>query len=630
MKPLRPHTALTAVLFLTVFASQAKETVQNTWRDEGWGKTRTVVVSPGNLHGWVFSTNEEQEGLVDLPVAAGSRAPGMGDLMLGVQDSTQRSLFATGSCAGVRLDELTALKFDLRRSTPVSGNAAPVLQFDVDFDLRDSVRSSAQGKLIYDPALNGAVTPGTWQTWDALAGKWYMTGTAFAAGAGAGQPFPQTAPATLAQIRAQFPNAGFRTAGNLAFKAGGDRGAFTAEVDFVVIGHHAGITTWNFEPDSDGDTVPDLYDRFPNSDLRDMVNVGTGSTSVINRVATDGATIQDEVNQIGAGVTDHRKYAKSIASLAGNLQKSGMITKEQNQILKNAAEISSVGNPSAGYTIYGLIVAAPPPVRPIFFPLEHLDQTLGAVAMSGGTLDINNAGLRQNVFGSISVTSLSGTGGTITDSATSHGFVVNQAANTTFGGAITNSLGLTKSGSGVLTLNGANTYSGTTTVTGGTLVMTGATPRLNSLNVSEGAAFVFAGPGTLKLQGYLNNWGTLRVTNGATLDLTGVSDFGNFGVLDLIGGTAILPPGFANRPGGIVLDSGSVKVKTAVLNGNTFTLTIDGFAGHTYQLQRSTGLNEGFTNTGAPQTGVTGTVLTFTSQEDDTAPHGFYRIAVDL
>jgi hypothetical protein len=76
-----------------------------------------------------------------------------------------------------------------------------------------------------------------------------------------------------------------------------------------------------------------------------------------------------------------------------------------------------------------------------------------------------------------------------------------------------------------------------------------------------------------------------------------------------------------------VLDYSAVKVKSAAHDGNTFTLTVDGYTGHTYQLQKSTSLEAGFTNTGTPKTGETGTVLTFS--DDTTGPRGFYRIAVD-
>jgi hypothetical protein len=76
-------------------------------------------------------------------------------------------------------------------------------------------------------------------------------------------------------------------------------------------------------------------------------------------------------------------------------------------------------------------------------------------------------------------------------------------------------------------------------------------------------------------------------------------------------------------------------VKTVSLNAAvipaTATLTIDGYTGHIYQLERSTALDAGVfspVNNVPTQTGTTGGTLTFT---DPAAPsiQAFYRVRVD-
>jgi hypothetical protein len=67
-------------------------------------------------------------------------------------------------------------------------------------------------------------------------------------------------------------------------------------------------------------------------------------------------------------------------------------------------------------------------------------------------------------------------------------------------------------------------------------------------------------------------------------------------------------------------------VTSATQSGGTFSLTIQGYDGHTYQLQRSATLNgANWQNLGTPQDGV-GDPLTFT--DSNSGSQNFYRILV--
>ena len=75
-----------------------------------------------------------------------------------------------------------------------------------------------------------------------------------------------------------------------------------------------------------------------------------------------------------------------------------------------------------------------------------------------------------------------------------------------------------------------------------------------------------------------------------------------------------------------MLDASVVKVKAIALAAGNVNVTIQSYTGHNYQLQSKASLTTGaWQNTGLAQTGVTGTVLTFTSPAGS---GGFYRVSV--
>jgi hypothetical protein len=302
-----------------------------------------TVVSPSNLHGWVFGNDGAPMGSATFAAGPGTAPLGAGSVELSVADAIERLVLATGAHAGTRLDSLAVLKYSTWQTT---GTASVSLQLDVDFDLSDA-SSAWQGTLVFEPSLNGTVTPGQWQTWDGFTGKWYMTGTAISAGVPAGQPFPLATPGTLAQILAAFPNAGIRTTvGALSLRSGGPAGASTVNVDAVVIGLTGGdTTTYNFEPDSDGDGVPDSEDHCPDSDVRPKVDVGGGATTIDNTADDDGCTIQDLVNKAQLAATNHGKYVSAIAKLANDLRKAKTITNDQSKEMKTGSAQSTIGKP---------------------------------------------------------------------------------------------------------------------------------------------------------------------------------------------------------------------------------------------------------------------------------------------
>ena len=140
----------------------------------------------------------------------------------------------------------------------------------------------------------------------------------------------------------------------------------------------------------------------------------------------------------------------------------------------------------------------------------------GGVNAGTGTLDL--AGFSQTIGGIRTTASVTEGARTVTNSSSGTAtLTVNQSTNTTYDGRFTNALALTKQGIGALTLSGStsNTFTGLTTVTGGTLELS-KTAGVNAI-AGDGTA------GTVDVQ--VNAGATLKhltanqIADNATLDI---------------------------------------------------------------------------------------------------------------
>jgi autotransporter-associated beta strand protein len=198
----------------------------------------------------------------------------------------------------------------------------------------------------------------------------------------------------------------------------------------------------------------------------------------------------------------------------------------------------------------------------------------------------------------------------------------------TFSGNITNGsspslTAIRKVGAGIWTLAGTNTFTGPTTVVAGTLRVIGSTSGTTGLTVQSGAVLEIVG-GTFAVSGAITNNGIVRVL-GSTLP-TATGTFTNNGVLDLINGPSALPPRFVNA--GVVLDSSAVRTRGISTSGGVVAVTIQGYPGHSYQLQRSDTLAPAaWQNLGTSQRGDGG-ILTFTDSPTANSTRGYYRVVV--
>jgi autotransporter-associated beta strand protein len=208
----------------------------------------------------------------------------------------------------------------------------------------------------------------------------------------------------------------------------------------------------------------------------------------------------------------------------------------------------------------------------------------GDIAVNG-TLDLN--GHSEGINGlSGAGTITSGVSGAVTLT------VGNNNDTSTFSGIIQNGSGtmaFTKAGSGVITLSGANTYTGATTVGAGTLLITNSTGSgtgTGSVGVSSGATL--GGTGKIGTKA-----STVTVNNGATL-APGAGSTGRITInnnLTFVSGATLNLNINSNTPMtgyDQVFDTGTVTLGNATLtltlgyaptNGQTFTIMDNGSAG---------------------------------------------------
>jgi hypothetical protein len=249
---------------------------------DGDADSTAVVVSNSNLNGWFFF-NEGANGSGQFELGPATPPLGAGSANL-IVDATGRHNIGTQAYAGTPISQISELRYSTYKNTNPDQAVDIALQFDVDLDSTvdaDSDPSNGtanyQGRLVFEPYFTGTnPQQNVWQTWHALAGKWYASRP----GAnGSNGVCTQSAPCTWPQILTSFPNAVIfnggtpQTAGVLLFRAGGPwANGYDGNVDAFTIGVGTTFTTFNFEPDTDGDGIPDGSDNCPNTPNPDQTD----------------------------------------------------------------------------------------------------------------------------------------------------------------------------------------------------------------------------------------------------------------------------------------------------------------------------------------------------------------------
>src|SRR5207244_1093652 len=153
-----------------------------------------------------------------------------------------------------------------------------------------------------------------------------------------------------------------------------------------------------------------------------------------------------------------------------------------------------------------------------------------AFAQNSAFTIASGATLRLNNFNE-TIGSLAGAG-TVTNGGAGNRTLTTGGDNTStvFSGVIQNgaagAINLTKTGTGTFILTGANTYTGTTTISAGTLqIGSGSTTGSVAGNIVDNAALVFNRSDALTYAGVISGTGSLTKSGAGTLTLTGANTY---------------------------------------------------------------------------------------------------------
>ena len=272
-----------------------------------------VTVKPSSLNGWAHGA-ESGAGTVDFINGPGTPPLNSGSAQFSLVDGTSGVALGTSNFPGTKLADIYELQYSTYNSFG-NNTVAPALQINIDYDLTDAT-TSWQGRLVFEPYYDNVIVDGTWQTWDALAGRWWQTGTPVVGDAPAAQLYPISSPGSLSDILAAYPNAGVQTGAlsGILFKAGSAwLSGYQGSVDEFIIRVTDTRTTFDFEPDGpatkpylilanenvkfDGTLLSD-GDIHSNGDIafhNDEKGTHTGNLSAVKDITIDkGVTIDGD------------------------------------------------------------------------------------------------------------------------------------------------------------------------------------------------------------------------------------------------------------------------------------------------------------------------------------------------
>jgi len=204
----------------------------------------------------------------------------------------------------------------------------------------------------------------------------------------------------------------------------------------------------------------------------------------------------------------------------------------------------------------------------------------GAITGAGrfvkdGSGDVTLSGANTYSGGTlVSAGTLTGTVSSLQGNITNNAAVVFvQTPDGTYSGAMSGSGSLTKSGTGTLTLSGANSYSGGTVVSGGTLA--GTTGSLQG-NINNSGTVRFDQATTGTYGGQLSGSGALVKAGSGAVTLEGNNTYG--GATTVEGGSLIAANNNSLSSSAVTMSDGSVLAEAGVTLANNFTI---GTAGST-------------------------------------------------
>lgn len=313
------------------------------------------------------------------------------------------------------------------------------------------------------------------------------------------------------------------------------------------------------------------------------LGVTGGTRTILNLVAVSGTT-QNILAASGTG--------GAILNITGTLTKSG--TTNQNMTIRNATnaplsvninhlEYAGGGNLSFGSSVLnpitGLNITTVNQTAGLLLTYMENGGTafIGSLTQSGGSIALRNL---SSGTSTLQVNSLAGTGTIRTGNATGGGtgiLAINSTGSSSYAGTLIDGqtgsiLHVTKSGTGTQVLAGNNTYTGTTSVNAGTLVL--STTGTN--NIAGSTVLHVDSAGTLDVSN-VSGSGGFHLVSGQTLKGSGTIE----GIFT-VGSGAVLAPG--NSPGTLTFND-----NLTLAAGSTSNFEVNGLTSGLYDLVQSGG-----------------------------------------
>ena len=313
---------------------------------------------------------------------------------------------------------------------------------------------------------------------------------------------------------------------------------------------------------------------------------GSYTTTVSGTVSTSSVTVQKGNPTFSGGVVNFSDSTPDIVVASGSTLTFNSQIAGSNGITKSGAGTLIVGNTSNAYTGDTTVSAGT-----LMLGATNTLPTTTALTVASGALFDFNWGNSQTIG------SLSGAGTVNTRGAN---LTIGDATSTTFPGVLGDNGaygGLVKQGTGTLTLSGANTFTGLTTINAGALTVANNSALGGSTYgniVASGAALNLTGGVTLT-EGSVTASGTGLGNTGAIRNLGGTNTYAatlNLGAATTVGSDAgtLTVSGSVSNAGyaTTIVGAGNVTITGAVTGSGGFTqngtgtLTLSGSAANSF------------------------------------------------
>jgi len=284
-----------------------------------------------------------------MTTGAGNSGP---DLPQGGAGTGGKTWLTTQQYDNTPLANITDLSYSTYVASAASPSIAISLQLQVDLDGNGTRDATMVFEPVYSPD-QGTITPGVWQNWNALSGKWWFPGNTFTNSPGFAF-CPNNCFVPFSSVIAAYPNAKIVTWYPLADGygvqfVGGQNSAgnpwinFDGNVDNFRISVNTTNTTYDFDPDRPSVTINQASGQADPTSSSPVNFTVTFSTSVTGFDSSDvvlGGTAGATTALVsGSGAT----YNVAVSGMTG----SGTVIAT---IPDGAASDASTGSPSAAST----------------------------------------------------------------------------------------------------------------------------------------------------------------------------------------------------------------------------------------------------------------------------------------